>query len=226
MVRILPITDGPGGLLADARLRILSVMLYPEDEQACCDLHASIVSRALVEDGCQDEQVNRHARLYGERWKSALPRYAQAWAAGELLLLVLNVAVFSPRDATLHRAIHLHRRDRGGGHTYEGRLIPVSQRSLRGAWNEFKSVAHLAAAHTLLQPRNEFGMAAGLRVELPEIPRLLAVGELLRIMGERTLLDGDRVWRPPVDLVLPKVKIQIPPLTDFAQEELKNYQKS
>jgi hypothetical protein len=239
-MRVLEITDGRGGLLPDAWPRILSVLLYPEDQQACSDLHASIVSRALVEEGYQDQELKRHARLYGKRWDKALPRYALALTAGELLLLVLNLAAHSPPEATLRRAMHLYQCDRRGGRTYEGKLISVSSRLLWAAWGGFRNVAHLVAAWTLVQPPNESGLAAGLCVELPDVPQLLANAELLCVMGAvhhppigraravpgpNPLLDPDRTWRPPADLVLPKVKIAIPELTDFARQELNKYQK-
>jgi hypothetical protein len=234
MGRAIPITDGHGTLLPDAWPRILAVMIWPEDERACSDLHASMVARAFVEHGYRNEILKDPARRYGPRWEKALPRLGQLWTAGELLQLVLNTLLESPREATLYRAIHLYQRDYGGGQLHDGQMVSFSQRYLRGVWNQFKSVAHLTAAWKVMR---ESGRSAELEVlgllSNSEALRILgeyhhpAIGRLRAIPGPVSLLDPERTWRPPPDLLpkLPPVTIDIPALTDFAREELKKYQK-
>jgi hypothetical protein len=152
-------------------------MLYPENDSARIELHS-----ALAEVRAQDEESQRYARRLVGR---ATARGGwHAWVAGELLLQVLSVAFCSPHDATLGRAMHLYRHDFRGERNYEGGLVPASLRSLKAAWAEFGSIAHLSAGFFLQQPRNESGFASGMVVKKPNVPQLLAVAEVLRITGE------------------------------------------
>lgn len=233
----LKITDGRGHLLDDACERVFSHIFYPDDEpQRRAFLKALSVEsdvRVARLDDSGDLSVQATARIATriEKIVEAAARDGQGSAiAGELLLIVLNLAAYRPQEASLRRARQLF-----AGEQTE---IAASERPLKVAWRQFGSVAHLGAAMRLYRD----GLLRGDYQLDPTNPRslplFLAVSEALRIAGTThhpplgrtgskfariTTLDLERTWRTPPDLMLPSAFTRIPELTQYVETRLRHY---
>jgi hypothetical protein len=71
--------------------------------------------------------------------------------SGDLLLFIINAALYSPKDASLARAVRVWCEDHALGRTHEGGKVAASSRAVIAAWSRFKPVAHLCAAWRLSQ---------------------------------------------------------------------------
>ncbi len=240
---LLEIADGHGKLLLDAPLRVQAVMFHPEDQEARDEL-TEVLSAKVVLEAARCSRVSRKMILASSerisREPAALERLdASAYGlavTGELLLMVISAAIYSPRNASLKRAIRVWSEDQARGKTAEGRKVAASPRSIKAAWSRFKSVAHLCGAFQLL--RNIDENSPFLPIDSEQLLRFLAISEKLRRFAEQhhppsgragtrpshaTTLDPELTWRPPSDLVLPRVPLWVPPPTDFAMKVYSEY---
>jgi hypothetical protein len=236
---ILEISDGQGNLVPDAIFRVIATMCYHDDPGQrqrtfeTLDLKARYDGAGPVSEDLlslvQDLAVEAESTISGLAGSGH-----GIWVAGDLLLLILSAATYSPRDASLARAIRVWCRDHALRRTVGGYYIPASERDVRAAWKRFKPVAHLCAAlHVNFDP---------LEVEkstlLTDLPSFLAIAEKYRVFGEnhhppggrtgskplaRTTLDSLETWHLPPDLKLPTVETPIPTLTPFTLQILREY---
>jgi hypothetical protein len=191
-------------------------MLHPGDREARNELIEVLSAKAILEVAKSGPVPRKLILASSERMcreQAALKRLdASAYGlavTGELLLLIFSAATYSPRNASLERAIRVWSEDQALGKTAEGRKVAASPRSIKAAWSRFKPVAHLCAAFQLL--RNEDENSVLLPVDNEQLPRFLASSEALRHFAEQhhppsgragtrpahsTTLDPESTWRP------------------------------
>ena len=240
---ILEITDRHGKLLLDAPFRVLAVMFHPDDQEAR-DKLVEFLSSKVVLEAARCSRVSRKMILAASErisWEPAAFERLDASAyglgvTGELLLMIISAAIYSPRNASVKRAIRVWSEDQAQGKTGEGRKVAASPRSINAAWSRFKPVAHLCAAFQLLGNIDED--SPFLPIDSKQLLQFLAISEALRHFAEQhhppsgragtqpaqvTTLDPRSTWRPPSDLVLPHVSLRVPPPTDFAMKIYSEY---
>ena len=217
-------------------------MCHFDDSEAWRRYLQTLSALALLEipDNVTKSQLVRaaHYARDAEAQIDKASNCAYGWAvAGDLLLLVLNAAILAPEHATLARAIRVWTEDQANGRTPEGRKVAASPRSVKEAWSRFKPVAHLCAAWRIYND----GAPSAERLDPTSkhtLPNFLAAAEIFRSRGEahhapsgrkgtklyrESLLSPAETWKVPPDLVLPKLWLRVPPLTDFAQQSFRNY---
>jgi hypothetical protein len=237
---ILKITDGKGNFLPEAPFIVLATMFYPDDlKRRELYLEANL-GRLLIEiETAIPRDLAIEAAAAAAGLDSSINHASNSaygmTVSGDLLLHIINAALYSPTDASLERAIRVWCEDQARGKTHEGRGVAASPRSVKSAWSRFKPVAHLCAAWRL----SHIQSAAEWDPTDPEtLLRFLAVAEGLREFGEwhrppsgrtgskpsRTpTLDPETTWKLPPDLTIPPVVLSVPPLTEFARKVLENY---
>lgn len=238
---ILPISDGKGSLLRDASFQVLATIWYPNDavarrsflESFTVESAARIMRLGQSFEGELDTRMTARLMTAVDRIMAAAARDGQgSEIAGELLLIVLNLAAYAPHQASLRRARDLFSR--------EQTEIAASERPLKQAWSRFKSVAHLAGALRLHHDALRRGDEQLEPMNPATLPNFLAVAEALRIAGTRhrppigrtgsrlsprTTLDPAATWRTPSDLTLPTALVGIPSLTDYVTSRLRHYSR-
>jgi hypothetical protein len=239
---ILDITDGNGNLVWDASFRVLATMFHSDDSEARRRYLQTMSALTLLEipDNVPKSLLVRAARYArdAEAQIDKASNCAYGWTvAGDLLLLVLNAAVLAPEHATLARAIRVWTEDQANGRTPEGRKVAASPRSVKEAWSRFKPIAHLCAAWRIYNDGAQSSEQLDPTSERT-LPNFLAAAEIFRSWGEahhapsgrkgtkfyrESLLSPAETWKVPPDLVLPKLWLRVPPLTDFAQQSFRNY---
>jgi hypothetical protein len=240
LVPVLEISDGHGELAPDAIFRVIATMCHPDDSEQRQRTFETLDLKARYD---AVDPVSEHlVRLIQEvsvQAESAMLGLGESGygisVAGNLLLLVLSAATYSPRDASLARAIRAWCRDQALGRTVGGHYVPASERNVRGVWKRFKPVAHLCAAlHVNFDPRDVEKTTL-----LNDLPSFLAIAENYRVFGENhhppggrtgnkpltrtTTLDPLETWHLPTDLKLPTVETPILPLTPFTLQILGEY---
>jgi len=239
---VLEITDGNGQLLWDAPFRLLATMLHPEDPEKRRQYFEVLLASAVLEARSEDVprelivQASNRMRLADAILKRAHASAYGAAVTGDLLLTVITAALYSPRDASLERAIRAWGEDQVRGKTGTGGRVAASPSAIKAAWSRFKSVAHLCAAFRL---STDLGEASPIvPVDKDRLPNFLATSEALRILGEEhhppsgrtgskpaydSTLDPQLTWQVPSDLVLPTITLSIPPPTEFVRRVFKEY---
>ena len=238
---VLEITDGKGNLRAAASLIVLGTMFHPDDPDQRLKFSEVPSANALLQSEAPiPRKLAIQASAAAAEIESVLDKASESAygvsVAGDILLFVLNAALYSPKHASVARATAVWCQDQARGQTQKGGRVAASPRSVKTAWSRFKSVAHLCGAYSLFQ--ND--QIAALDPTDPKTLRtFLAVAEALRERGElhhppsgrknskpsrMSTLDTAATWKTPADLVLPKpVVFSIPPLPAFAQSALRNY---
>lgn len=231
---LLEITDGSGNLLDDARERLFAYVFYPDDEPQRRAFLGALSLESTAElmqfDASGELTVQATARI-APRFEKVVGAAARDGAgsaiAGELVLLVLNLALFRPHEASVRRARQII------AHEYS------SERPLKRAWREFKSISPFAAALSLHRDLVQRGERSCIDpLSWKSLPAFLAVADILRARAVHhhapvgrtgskfsllTLLDPEATWAAPRDLVLPTVTVGVPDLTEFVVARLKHY---
>ena len=242
---ILQITDGRGRLRPLAGLKVLALTRWPNDIDRQANFFATSFANAWVIKAssnsrlplakeilsCLLKQIDEATR---DQERNSDRGAYDAFVTGELLLGVLRLATWSPRDASLSKAAELWSREHLRLKDGRGRRIATSQSALLGAFSRFRSVAHFCAAWRLVAPDFEFGEHLRKRSLL----RYLAVAEGLRRFGEnhhspmgrtntvpsaKPLLDPVITWKLPADLRLPVARIGVSKPTPAAKASLAEY---
>ncbi len=237
---VLEITDGKGTLRLEAPLIVLATMSHPDDPAQRFKFLDTLTAKALTElEAPISRKLAIQASAAAAEAESVLDEMGEAAygiaVAGDILLFVFNAARYSPKSASVARAIAVWCEAHALGKTQEGGYVAASPRSVKAAWSRFKPVAHLCGALSLFQ----IDQIAALNPLDPEtLLNFLAVAEALRAFGEAhhppsgrtgskpsrtSMLDPDTTWKTPSDLVLPQSVFSVPPLPEFAQAALKKY---
>jgi hypothetical protein len=237
---ILEITDGKGKLLPSAPFIVLATMFHADNPQQRRQFLETLSAKVLIEIGAPipQEQANQAAATAAEI-DSVIDRASYAGygmaVSGDLLLFIINAALYSPNDASLARTIRVWCEDHALGRTHEGRAVAASPRSVKAAWSRFKPVAHLCGAWRLSQIDRILEWNP---TDPEKLLNFLAIAEGLREFGEAhhppsgrtgsqpsrtSTLDPETTWKVPPDLALPSRVFFVPPLTEYAQGVLRNY---
>ena len=104
--------------------------------------------------------------------------------------------------------------------------LKCSERTIRNAWKEFKSVAHL---HTALRSYSAIYGKDHLPFDRPD--QILEISEFFRRFGEnfcpgnhgKSLLDTNKTWKPPQGFLLREIDIPLPELNKAGRAEVANY---
>lgn len=240
MDTVLEITDGKGKLLLAAPFIVLATMFYPDDPRLRVRFSEVLSAQALLQiEAPIPRKLAIPASVAAGAIEGVLDEASESAhgvaVAGDILLFVINAALYSPEHASVARAIAVWCEDQALGKTKAGGYVAASPRSVKAAWSRFKPVAHLCGAYNLFQNDQN----AALNPADPEtLLNFLAVAEALRIRGEahhppsgrkgskpsRTpTLDPATTWKTPSDLALEPVAFFVPPLPEFAQASLRNY---
>jgi len=240
MAPVLEISDGRGKLLPFANLLVLATILHPDDAETRDWLFESLVARTVIERrGSLPRTLRRLATERSVQADSLIERATKANAygvavAGDLLMFIATAAAYSPKNASLARAVRAWCEDQTKGRTHDGGKVAASPRAVRAAWARFKSIAHLCAAFRL---QSDLGEQFEL-YDRRKLPNFLAAAEAFRIFGEHhhppigrfvsrrskaTTLDPEGTWHLPSDLPLPAVFLEVPRPTPFAQKIFSEY---
>lgn len=159
-VPVLDILDGKGGLrthttgVNEAGIQVLAVMSYPSDELKRNEMIMAGIQDALQEsDRATPPNISKTVFARGaEGIQKDFDRALKGGQiTGETLLCLRRLAEHRPQDATLSRARYLVEMARIATGTQ-----PSNEKSLRVAWNNFKTVSHLWAAFVDCRGNDEF----------------------------------------------------------------------
>ena len=155
---------------------------------------------------------------------------AKGLVAGEALILIQQLAINDPKRASVNKACHMLAAAGKAGQWVSGRM-PIryqNPKSLRDqAWTPYKSVAHLWAAHNILE-QETYGEMDGTQkrrivfFDPKDTLLLLALAEEFRRFGETHIPHGqtgstlspDETWQVPSDFLLPERSIDSSPITN------------
>ena len=223
---------------------ILAVMAYPDDEDARADrFWAPVWAHRLA--GTQDDEVMEirklelQAMLYADGLEKILKKagkqFRKAQISGHLLVLAFALDG-SGEEPSLRKAMHLAERHYKRIYKRDREVVKHSPATLWKAWKDFRSVAHLWGAFTILL----FWYQQ--TADRPEaIEEVLTEENLLEFVGiaqqlysrgvelvaghqhEPTpLIDPDSAWTfPPFeeDVVVDPLPIRLPPWAAQAASE-------
>jgi len=176
-------------------------------------------------------------------WREVGTVVAKGLVAGEALILIQQLAIDDPKRASVNKACHMLAAAGKAGQGVSGHM-PIRYRnpkSLRDqAWTPYKSVAHLWAAHNILD-QETYGEMEGTQKRRMVFfdPRdtllLLALAEEYRCFGETHIPHGqtgstlspDETWQVPSDFPLPERPIDVSPITNPVHlQALRTYRTS
>jgi hypothetical protein len=138
--------------------------------------------------------------------------------AGKILQTLVNLADCAPQHATLNKAQYLViARLRKSALAPDGSpriAVPLSRRSMKGAWAEFSTVCHFYAAfeQMLAEFAHDFNLGA---VSRETMRKFLAVAEAFRHRGQehrsrgslRPTLDEEQMWTVPANTDSKKLRV-------------------
>lgn len=243
---ILGITDGQGHLHANAFLEVTAVMCHPDSRTLRLEYRTVIEMASNIlagEDAAGANAEQAFKTVLRMPFLVALQKRARTsniggYLAGEVLLFVLSAAEHDPQNASVKRAIHILRSRFEADRVESGVPFRTGRSTLLADWGRFKEVAHLWAALNLWTRDMNQDLASAFEPEQDDptggLPAFLAIAEELRRRGEMffsrgqsengtPLLDPNKTWRTPPDLVLPTVKCGVPPPTEWEKDCLKTY---
>jgi hypothetical protein len=224
---VLRILRDDGQLYDDAAARVVATMLYPKDETPREQLVAYSGERALHLANIQIPSDLTAKTHFGPSENEFTQDAAQSLKsggrlAGQLLVLLRQLDVYRPEDASVRKAIDLMER-----------LLIKSKRAciagpspggstIRKAWSKFKSVCHLWAAYRIFEHDENL-------LSNKHLPEFLAASEWMRAFAEshipppktvksRPLAEEGELWKAPDQLQLDCIEFQVPPLS---HEELR-----
>lgn len=232
-----------GEISITAPIDILAAMFYPTDEEKRNQFLASEVVGRIIDEHTGDDGITPGPSLLKALWKCPGPEKTRQQAfnqteggciAGDVFLFVLNHSA-DGGSASLRKAEHVIAADIAQVCNYGGeQLKGVSERTVRKHWGAFRSVAHLWGAYRLKPDLLGSPLMDWRPCRSSSILPFLAVAEILRNWGERLtteghggkygpVLDPETTWKVPDGLDLPPVTLGIPPLTDWARDQLEEY---
>ncbi|MDH3700731.1 MAG: hypothetical protein OEU46_05405 [Alphaproteobacteria bacterium] len=227
---VLRILRDDGQLYDDAAARVVATMLYPKDETRREQLVAYSAERALLDNGIRiplDITAKTHFGPSKNEFERESARTLNAGAiSGQLLLLIKQLVVHQPSDASVRKAADLLAKSLNK-YQLDGIAVPASEGSIRTAWRNFKSVCHLWAAWRILEYEDSLMMNE-------RLPELLAVSEWMREFAEshyppakpaksEPLAAKGELWKVPDLMNLPPIEFDTPPLSDQELEWLGDY---
>jgi hypothetical protein len=223
----LPIVDSEGKLLPYAPFIVLAYTIYPDGDDKFEELLASGMVHDVIRESPEDDHSEELLQLATNNpWlipalfrgptperilKDANQADASAWAAGEILLMMLCASTFHPEiDLTLKMTIEVI-----SEFQREGGRVAASESTLWNSWSKFKSVAHFHAvrqawASSVDRPSYEHFIAW--RIE--SFDEYLACAENYRKHAvAKRFVAYDESWRAPSSLLLPPANLELGPLT-------------
>ena len=228
---VLDILDANGRLIRthtggnnDAGIQVLAVMAYPNDETKRDEM-----VKAGLQDALQD--LNRAippniSKPVFDRGADGIKNdfvmaYKDGLITGETLHYLQRLAEYHPNEATLSRARHLV----GTARVAAGSSTS-NEKSLRTAWNKFKTVAHFWAAFVDCRGNTEY---LG-HHKLAEFLGLADIYARFAIryhapMAQHQLMAGSEFWEIPLFDGLPIGYLSPIPLNDDEVRRLNGYEK-
>lgn len=146
-----------------------------------------------------------------------------SWAAGELLITLLTAAIHHPEvEITITKAIDAVFRLHHGALTHGGGKAKATPRTLWNAWKRFRPVVHFHAVRRLYMldyPERDFSDWFTSAVE-----EYLAAAEVVREQAVmRRFLPASGLWTVPKSLKLPKMEVELAPLTPELLDIIRSY---
>jgi hypothetical protein len=238
----IPLSTSAGALTGLDRLMVLAVMRRPWDADIARKVLVAVRAAALTE-ACRHHPeyyvtlpVGDLALLQAESPSEVLSGGKNCfggWVAGEILLLILNLAEHAPEHASVNRAVRVLVDDLAKRKLRNGREAPCSRALLLAEWSNFRPAAHLWAAYNIYAQRwggLEMSAIELLPEKVVDLSLLATAAELARSAAgivprgrQRPILDPGELWTIPDALPLPRIDFQIPALTDWAQVTLREY---
>ena len=222
------------------RMKVLAVMLFPDDEEALrqwvikvgIDIlqhgrepnpdfpvpHTPPFVLKILSDSPSSEDIS----------SGVLERIQHGRIAADIVLSVLSLSKVAPQHATIRKAIRLE----GVSLVRESAGHPASSpTALKSIWSRFKSVSHLWAAVACENARGRDSFISDLLHFMAVAEQLRVLGESHRALGGRKnsarvgsmTLDPETTWKAPTGLVLPYVELRLPRPTAWTLDQLRNY---
>ncbi len=204
--------------IADSDLpqHVLSVMLFPDDPALRATYRTRFSTEAAIQDSpegaCLSVSADSLRLLLDSPSRQEIRARAadatrQGVLAGNILAIIYVMYRCVPEsEPSMNKAIHAMEQHGRKFPYADGVPMPVSERKLREAWNGFKAVAHLWAAHGLNKVCLQWDAAKEFS-ERSETARLLgASSELLafgtefvpqRSKSAQPFLSRDDCWQIP-----------------------------
>ncbi len=199
---VLPISDGQGSLVRNPISILRSVMRDPNPDIN----HTRVAAQEFalyVADTMPKVELRLDAGLLAGIQSVELPGDSPAPrpAATASLILYFNLC------CARHHPEHI-------GLEKPGFLLPSSRSTVRRAWREYSSVAHLWFATAFRPPKPDEELRAYLWEFLGLAETLRRRAESIFPHGQtKPLLDPEHSWKCPEDFDLPEVEIELPPLS-------------
>ena len=198
-VSVLDITDGRGHLHGFAFLDALAVTIWPDDAHLRSQFLAWCFARGWLECAPPDIPMPAPGPILcgltagfdssGPTWMRALGKRIQSVrAVGEMILFVLDLAVWSPKYATLAKAAEIWDRQHGRDRDSRGKPFATSRSAMFAAWSQFRSVAHFCGAWRLVVPDFQFEEHGFVIGNKKHLLRYLALADFLRNFGKNIIL--------------------------------------
>jgi hypothetical protein len=229
-------------------LKLLSVMLFPDDEVAGKQWLAAAALSAPRSVANPGDEISTSLEILKmicaapaseELMREADERALHGKVAANILWLVLSLASSAPEHATVRKAIrvmgiHSARNGKNGVS-----VLPRDTTTIKRIWSRFKPVSHLWAAIQYQSANlNNISQSIGALIGPENLPNVLAVAEEIRVRAENhrppggsansrplkvSTLDPENTWKPPANLVLPVIRLKLPIPPKWALKELRSY---
>jgi len=194
-----------------------ALMLFPADDALRSSVFAAMRTSAEIKGAKKHDRIDIEVStlnliLDAPSWNEikSLTKEAtkQGIVAGDVLASLYLMDRFGVPEPSMNKAIHIASEYAAESKWGDGKRLNVSERMIREAWVEYKSVAHLWAAFRLNQAY-PFATKDGLFAESLCDFLAVAAGVLnfavafkpFRARGSQPILTRKEAWAPPKDIV-------------------------
>jgi hypothetical protein len=204
-------------------------MCYPSDDDLCDQFIAETLRKAELEGSLSDPlDPAMYRALDPFKYMKTDKKDQCGITAGAVLVILRTMVERHPdHEPSLNTAYEILEADlRGSGRSWERGRPPANRSDIRSAWAEFKSVSHLWAALFLAGAELRDEKALEKMDDEKALLQLLAVAEDMRIFAENfqqrrsktALSPPGSFWEVPKEIPLPRIKINLSPLPEWAQK--------
>lgn len=155
--------------------------------------------------------------------EESLANFGKGLVAGQILLMLIQLADGAPEHATLNKARHLvsaKLRKKALASNGEAKIdVPFSPRSIENIWAQFKPVCHLYAAFIETRAEHARDSRSG-ELSRETMHKLLAIAEAYRRRGQEhqslgslePTLDENQMWTVPANIALKDIEFSFRPV--------------
>lgn len=223
---------------------VYSAMAFPNDDQKRAEfitvnyyrLQAMSPNQPVVSLPIDQLAVLVGADSYIEVMKRAACAAGPGSIVGDLLGYIVTMRLAGHPEPSIRKAIYLAQQYNEGASNAFDKKPATSEIGIRNYWNEYRTVAHLWAAHrTFQQPGSPYSGDDVCLLDPDAFRTFLAVAEWYRNVGEtcisahaknpEPLLPTADMWRVPADFTLPDFDVTQGDMPGWMKDRLAGYAK-